>query len=202
MLPGSGRRTITLIAAVLLCLWVAGLASANGVPPVIGPINYEWYQGTTHRGKVEETFVPWQYLQTIDNGSGDWFKGPGINCWEYTVDVDPGIESNAFSVNTNQITLAAVWNANSWTNPSLGTPLNQITWSTSGTNYLDGQTGLFRIWAAAQRGIVTGEFQIVRDGVATGPVSGPTNTPEPGSLALLACGAVGLLPLVRRKLLG
>jgi len=202
MALGNARSTITLFAAVLLCLWVAGFALAS-TPGQIGPINYEWYQDGTHKAKVEETFAGWEYLQTIDpTGSLGWFKGAGLNCWEYTVDMDLGLESNSFTVHASQITLASVENANGWVNPATGVPLNDITWSTAGTNYLDGQTGMFRMWSTAQRGIITGSLHIVGDGDATGPVSGPVNTPEPGSLALLACGAVGLLPFARRKLFG
>jgi len=200
---GHARSAITLVAAVLLCLWVAGFALASTPAGQIGPINYEWYQNDTHKAKVEETFASWEYLQTIDpTGSLGLFKGVGLNVWEYTVDVDLGVFSDSFTVHASQITLADAWNANGWVNPATGVPLNDITWSTAGTNYLDGQTGEFRIWSAAQRGIITGSLHIVGDGDATGPVSGPVNTPEPGSLALLACGAVGLLPFARRKLFG
>lgn len=193
MLSGHIRGSLILVAALVLCLWVAGIASAT----IIGPINYEWYADDVHRAKVEETFIPWQDLQEL---GGDWYQGPGYNCWEYTVDIDPGLLGDAFTVHANAVTLQTAWNGNNWTNPVTGVPLNDITWTIGQGEPLDGQTGLFRIWANAQRGIITGSLHIVGDGEASGDVSGPVTTPEPGSIVLLLCGAAGVGGLVRRRL--
>jgi hypothetical protein len=193
MTSGHLRGHLVLIAALLLCLWVVSIASATQ----IGPINYEWYQDCTHRAKVEETFVPWQDLEVL---GGDWYKGPGYNLWEYTVDVDVGVLADVFTIHASGVTLEDAWNANGWDNPLTGVPLDDITWTMGQGAPLDGQTGMFRMWADAQRGIITGSLHIVGDGTASGDVSGPVTTPEPGSLVLLVCGIAGAGGLLRRRL--
>lgn len=199
MTSGHVRGTLVLVVALLLCLWMVSIASAK-----IGPINYEWYQGDDHRAKVEETFIPAEEM--VDWGP-DWYKGPGYNCWEYTVDVDPSLFVDSFTVHASNVTLVDAWNANSWINPTTGIPLDDITWTMGDASPLDGQTGMFRIWANAQRGIITGSLHWYYteptgapvDGIAGGDVSGPVTAPEPGSLALLMCGLVGVGGLVRRR---
>jgi hypothetical protein len=201
MTSGHLRGHLVLAVALLLCLWVASIASA-----AIGPVNYEWYQDDTHRAKVEETFIPWQEMVTW---GPDWYKGPDLNCWEYTVDVDPSLYVDSFTIHASGVTLADAWNANGWDNPLTGVPLDDITWTMGQGAPLDGQTGMFRMWANAQRGIITGSLHWyttdlagapVDDGIAGGDVSGPVTTPEPGSLVLLVCGIAGAGGLLRRRL--
>lgn len=203
MTSGHMRGPLIFVAALVLCLWVAGIAAAQ-----IPPVNYEWYQGDVHRAKVEETFIPAEALENMLPGPHPWYYGPEINCWEYTVDVDPGLYVDIFTIHASAVALVAVYNDRGWTDPLVGPPLDDITWTVGTGTPLNGGSGTFRIWAEAERGIITGSLHCYGidatgapvDGTAGGDVSGPVTTPEPGSLVLLVCGIAGAGGLLRRRL--